>query len=334
MIIKSYDLNKLDINKNNVILFYGQNQGAKEEEINKIISKNKVVVNKYDEKQVLDNTEDIYNELFSSSLFQEEKIIIFNRVTDKLFKLIETLENKDLNHKGLIINSENLEKKSKIRTFFEKSKKFICAAFYPDNNETLSKIAFDFLKKDNIAISQANINLVINKCNGDRGVLKNELNKIKFFVSNGKKLTTENLIKLINLIENFSISELIDNCLAKNKLKTIGILNENNYTSDDCIIIVRTFLQKLKRLQKLSLDFAENKDLNKTIANSRPPIFWKDKEIVKKQINNWQIKEINELIYDLHSAELQIKKNITNSVNIVSNFILDRFNEKTNNNPL
>ena len=334
MIIKSYDLKKLDISKNNIILFYGQNQGAKEEEINKIISKNKVVVNKYDEKQVLDNTEDIYNELFSSSLFQEEKIIIINRVTDKLFKLIETLEDKDLNHKGLIINSENLEKKSKIRTFFEKSKKFICAAFYPDNNETLSKIAFDFLKKDNIVISQANINLVINKCNGDRGVLKNELNKIKFFVSNGKKLTTENLIKLINLIENFSISELIDNCLAKNKLKTIGILNENNYTSDDCIIIVRTFLQKLKRLQKLSLDFAENKDLDKTITNSRPPIFWKDKEIVKKQINNWQIKEINELIYDLHSAELQIKKNITNSVNIVSNFILDRFDEKTNNNPL
>ena len=334
MIIKSYDLNKLDINKNNIILFYGQNQGAKEEEIDKIISKNKVVVNKYDEKQVLDNTENMHNELFSSSLFQEEKIIIFNRVTDKLFKLIETLEDKDLGHKGLIINSDNLEKKSKIRSLFEKSKKLICTAFYPDNHDTLSKIAFNFLKKDNIPISQANINLVINKCNGDRGVLKNELNKIKFFVGNGKKLTTENLIKLINLIENFSISELIDNCLAKNKLKTIEILNENNYTSDDCIIIVRTFLQKLKRLQKLSSDFSENKDLNKTIANSRPPIFWKDKEIVKKQINSWQFKEINELIFDLNSVELQIKKNATNSVNIVSNFILDRLDERTNNNLL
>ena len=161
MIIKSYDLNKLDINKNNIILFYGQNQGAKEEEINKIISKNKVVVSKYDEKQVLDNTENMHNELFSSSLFQEEKIIIFNRVTDKLFKLIETLEDKDLGHKGLIINSDNLEKKSKIRTLFEKSKKLICTAFYPDNHDTLSKIAFNFLKKDNIPISQANINLVI-----------------------------------------------------------------------------------------------------------------------------------------------------------------------------
>ena len=332
MIIKSYDLNKLNINKNNVILFYGQNQGAKEEEINKIILNNKVSISKYDEKQILENTENIYDELFSQSLFEEKKIIIFNRVTDKLFKLIETLEDKNLENTGLIINSDNLEKKSKIRNFFEKSKKFICVAFYPDNHKTLSEIALNFLKKNNIPISQANINLIVNKCNGDRGILKNELIKIKFFVVNGKKLTTQNLIKLTNLIENFSISELIDNCLAKNKDKTLGILNENNYTSDDCIIIVRTFLQKLKRLQKLSLDFLENNDLNKTISNSRPPIFWKEKEIVKKQINSWRINEINELIFDLHSVEFHIKKNTSNPVNIVSNFILDRFDEKTNNN--
>ena len=297
MILRNYDLNKLDISKNNIILFYGQNQGAKEEEIDKIIHKNKLVVNKYDEKQVLDNIENIHNELFSQSLFEEKKIIILNRVTDKLFKLVEALEDKNLSHTTLIVNSDSLDKKSKIRAFFEKSKKFVCVAFYPDNQDTLSKIAFNFLKKDNIPISQANINFIVNKCNGDRSVLKNELNKIKYFVSNGKKLTTQNLIKLTNLIENFSISELIDNCLAKNKLKTLGILNENNYTSDDCMIIVRTFVQKLKRLKKLSLEFSENKDLNKTISNYRPTIFWKDKEIVKKQINSWKIKEINELIF-------------------------------------
>ena len=332
MILKNYDLNKLDISKNNIFLFYGQNQGAKEEEIDKIIHKNKLVVNKYDEKQVVDNIENIHNELFSQSLFEEKKIIILNRVTDKLFKLIEALEDKNLAHITLIVNSDSLDKKSKIRAFFEKSKKFVCVAFYPDNQETLSKIALNFLKKENITISQANINFIVNKCNGDRGILKNELNKIKFFVSNGKRLTTQNLIKLTNLIENFSVSELIDNCLAKNKLKTLGILNENNYTSDDCMIILRTFLQKLKRLKNLSLEFSENKDLNKTISNARPPIFWKDKEIVKKQINSWKIKEINELIFDLNSVELHVKKNKVDPVNIVSNFILDRFNERTSNN--
>ena len=332
MILKNYDLNKLDISKNNIFLFYGQNQGAKEEEIDKIIHKNKLVVNKYDEKQVVDNIENIHNELFSQSLFEEKKIIILNRVTDKLFKLIEALEDKNLAHITLIVNSDSLDKKSKIRAFFEKSKKFVCVAFYPDNQETLSKIALNFLKKENITISQANINFIVNKCNGDRGILKNELNKIKFFVSNGKRLTTQNLIKLTNLIENFSVSELIDNCLAKNKPKTLGILNENNYTSDDCMIILRTFLQKLKRLKNLSLEFSENKDLNKTISNARPPIFWKDKEIVKKQINSWKIKEINELIFDLNSVELHVKKNKVDPVNIVSNFILDRFNERTSNN--
>lgn len=332
MILKSYDLNKLDINKNNIVLFYGQNQGAKEEEIDKIIHKNKLVVNKYDEKQVLDNIEHIHNELFSQSLFEEKKIIILNRVTDKLFKLIEALEDKNLAHITLIVNSDSLDKKSKIRAFFEKSKKFVCVAFYPDNQDTLSKIAFNFLKKDNIAISQANINFIVNKCNGDRSVLKNELNKIKFFVSSGKKLTTQNLIKLTNLIENFSISELIDNCLAKNKLKTLGILNENNYSADDCMIIVRTFLHKLKRLKNLSLEFSENKDLNKTISNFRPPIFWKDKEIVKKQINVWKIKEINELIFTLQTVELHVKKNKVDPVNVVSNFILDHFNERISNN--
>ena len=331
MIIKSFDLQKLDITKNNIILFYGQNQGAKEEEINKIIFNNELIANKYDEKQILENTEIIYNELLSHSLFEEKKIIIFNRVTDKLFKFFESFEDKSLAHKALIINSDNLEKKSKLRTFFEKSKKFICVAFYPDNHETLSKIAFTFLKKNNISISQADINLIVNRCSGDRGVLKNELNKIKFFASGEKKITTQNLIKLTNLIENFSISELIDNCLAKNKTKTIAILNDNNYTSEDCIIIIRTFLNKLKRLQKLSKDYTETKDLNKTISNARPPIFWKDKEIVKKQLSKWGVKEIKKLIFDLNTVELNIKKNTINSVNVTSDFILNRLEDKTNN---
>ncbi len=334
MIIKSFELNKLNINKNNIILFYGQNQGAKEEEIDKIIFSNKIVANKYDEKQILENIDHIHNEFFSQSLFEEKKIIIINRVTDKLFNLIESIENKSLSNITLILNSDNLDKKSKIRNLFEKSKRFICAAFYPDNHDILSKIAINFLKKDNISFSQEKINLIVNRCNGDRGILKNELDKIKFFVKGGKKLTTENLIKLTNLIENFSISELIDNCLAKNKLKTIAILNENNYSSEDCIIILRTFLNKLKRLQRLSIDYAENKDLNKTISNARPPIFWKDKEIVKKQLGNWRVNEIKKLIFDLNIVELQVKKKTMDPVNMVSNYILDRFKEKTNNNVL
>ena len=325
MIIKSYELKKLDINKNKYVLFYGVNEGAKTEEIKKIISLNKnITITNYDEKEILDSSENFYNNIFSKSLFEDKKVIIIKRATDKIVKIIEEIIEKDINDIFLIFNSDNLEKKSKLRSLFERNKKLVCVPFYSDTPEILSRMAYNFFKEKKISISQANINLIVNKCNGDRGVLKNELLKIEFFCQNKKEISSDNLLKLVNLVENHSISELIDNCLAKNEKKTINLLNENNFNSEDCIIITRTFLNKSKKILKLSKEYQINKDLNKTIADARPPIFWKDKEIVKQQINKWAPNEINELIFDLNKIELQIKKNYTNSINIISDFILNQ----------
>ena len=330
MILKSYETKKINIDKNNIILFYGENQGAKEDEISKLLLKNKdKSLSKYNEKQILDDPAIFYNELLSKSLFENKKIIIINYATDKLNKIIEEISEKEISDISIIINSSLLEKKSKLRTLFEKDKKLICIAFYPDTPEILSKLTYDFIREKNISISRENINLIINKCNGDRGILKNELDKIYFFAQNKKKISTENILKLINLIENYSISELVDNCLAKNHKRTLHILNENNFNKEDCIVITRTFLSKLKKLFKLSKDYEENRDLNKTISNARPPIFWKDKEIVKQQINNWSLEKIHKLIIFINDLELLIKKNNLISVNLLNDFILSQI--ETNN---
>jgi len=325
MIIKSYELKKLDLNKNKYILFYGANEGAKTEEISrlKLLNKDKTFIN-YEEKQILENSENIYNNIFSKSLFENKKIITINRTTDKLLKIIEDVLEKNFVDIYLIFISDNLEKRSKLRSLFEKKKELTCVAFYPDTSDVLSRIAHDFFSERKILISQAQVNLIINKCNGDRGVLKNELSKIEFFSKNKTKISTENLLKLVNLVENHSISELIDNCLAKNQKKTINILNDNNFSSEDCIIITRTFISKSKRIMKLSEDYQSNGNLDKTIANAKPPIFWKDKEIVKQQVNKWSPNQISELIYSLNEIELQIKKNFANPINIVSDFILNQ----------
>ena len=325
MIIKSYELKKLDLNKNKYILFYGANEGAKTEEINrlKLLNKDKTFIN-YDEKEILENSENIYNNIFSKSLFENKKIIIINRTTDKLLKIIEDVLEKNFEDIYLIFISENLEKKSKLRSLFEKKKELTCIAFYPDTSDVLSRVAHDFFKERKILISQADINLIVNKCNGDRGILKNELSKIEFFSKNKTKISTKNILKLVNLVENHSISELIDNCLAKNQKKTINILNDNNFSSEDCIIITRTFINKSKRIMKLSKDYQSNGNLDKTITNAKPPIFWKDKEIVKQQINKWSPNQISELIYSLNEIELQIKKNYNNPINIISDFILNQ----------
>ena len=329
MIIKSYELSKLNFDHNKIVLFYGKNEGLKNESINNLL-KNKETITKYEEKEILDNTHIFLENVFSKSLFENEKIIIIKRVSDKILKVIEEIEDKNVEDIKIILNADNLEKKSKLRYFFEKSKEHVCVAFYPDTNQVLSKLAYNFFNQKKISISPANINLIVNKCNGDRETLFNELDKIEYFSKSRKKITEENIIKLTNLIENHSISELVDNCLAKNKQKIINILNESNFNNEDCIMITRSFLLKSKKILKLCSEFKSNKNIDLTISSAKPPIFWKNKEITKQQIYKWTPDKIKKLIYRLNEIELLVKKNINNSINLITDFILDQSSSNTN----
>ena len=329
MIFKSFEINKINLKKNNLILLYGKNEGFKKQVINKLINKQRNV-SSYEEKDIFDAQNNFLENIFNKSLFEQEKVIIIKRASDKIVKFIDEISNKHIDD-IIIIEADNLEKKSKLRSFFERDKRYICIPFYPDNEQILSKLAVEYFREKNIAISQLNINQIVNKCAGDRENLYNELKKIENYLISKNKITPEAIVKLINLSENFSVSELIDNCLAKNKSKTIQILNENNYTNDDCILILRTFLNKSKKILKLSIDYEKNKNIDLTISSSKPPIFWKDKEITKKQILRWKSRNLKELIYKINNIELLIKKNLNNSLNLLSDFILEQSTLKTNN---
>ena len=332
MIIKSYQIKDININKNKFILFYGVNEGFKKEEIlNLIIEEKNENISKYEEKEVLENSENFLNSIFSKSLFEDKKIIIINQASDKIFNLINEIIEKNIPDISIILNANNLEKKSKLRTFFEKNTETICIAFYADTSTVLLKYAQNILLKNKIKLSQENLNLIINKCNGDRGVLKNEIEKIRSYGLKGKNITHEEIIKLINLIENYSITELVDNCLAKNIKKTVTILNENNFSKEDSILIIKTFLFKLKKLLKLAKEYSFTKNLSETIQNAKPPIFWKDKEIIRQQIIQWSPKQLSEAIFDLTELELQAKRNYENAILIISNFIINCSKSKTNN---
>ncbi|MDB3982144.1 DNA polymerase III subunit delta [Candidatus Pelagibacter sp.] len=330
MILKSYDLEKINLNINKLTLFYGKNEGFKNEAINTLLKNKKEIIN-YDEKEILDNENNFIENVLSKSLFEQQNFIVIKRATDKILKVIETLHLKNLEDTSIILNSDSLEKKSKLRSLFEKDKKLVCVPFYPDNDQTLSKLAYNFLRDRKIPISPSNLNLIVNKCSGDRETLNNELQKIEYFTKNGKKINSENISKLINLSENHSISVLVDNCLAKNKQKIINILNENNFSNEDCIMITRSFIIKAKKLLVLSKMFENNKNIDLTISSAKPPIFWKEKEITKQQIQKWKPKNIKKLIYALSETELQIKKNINNSINLITDFILLQSSSTTNN---
>ena len=322
MIIKFFDLNKINLNINNIILFYGKNEGLKNESLNKIIKNKNIFI--YEEKEILNDKNSFIDQILSKSLFDSEKFIIIKRATDKIVNLIEEIADKRISDIKVIINTDFLEKKSKLRSLFEKDKKLICVPFYPDTEQTLSKLAYNYLKNLKISISSENINLIVNKCNGDRQVLLNELEKIESYTKNKKEISTTNLTKIINLLENYSISELIDNCLIKNKKKTLKILNENNFSNEDCFLIIRTFLNKLKRILILANELEKNQNIDLTLSSAKPPIFWKDKEIIKQQIFQLKPKKIKELIYQTNELEYLVKRNIGNSLNLVTNFVLEQ----------
>ena len=329
MILKSYEAQKINLKNFKVILFYGKNEGQKKEVIEKLIDKKNYSY--YEQSEILEKESDFLDTILSKSLFDKERMVIIKRATDKLINIIEKIDPTRLEDINIIIIADNLEKKSKLRSKFEKDKNYACIAFYPDNEQTLVKLSFDFFRKNKISISASSINLIVSKCSGDRSNLLNELNKIKNYSLNNKIITEENINKLINLSENYSISELIDNCLAKNNKKIIHILSENNYGTDDTVLIVRTFLNKSKKILKLREAFEKNRNIELTISSAKPPIFWKDKEITKSQISKWKSSNLRELMFKLGEIELYIKKNIGNSINVISDFIINQSITKTNN---
>ena len=327
MIIKSFEINKKKLDSQDFFLIYGENEGHKKEIIQVIKNKLKRDTESYDETQILNNNELFYEKLFNQSLFEKEKIFIINRCTEKIYELIENILEKNISDVKIILNANVLEKKSKLRNLFEKDKKLIVIPTYKDNSITLAEIAKKFFYNYKISISQETINLLVSRCNGDRGHLKSELNKILIYINDKKSITLEEIYKLTNLAENISINELVDSSLSKNSQKTSEILNESNYKSEDGILILRIFLQKAKRLLSLYEKQNSNLSYDSLINDYKPPIFWKDKPIVKRQLENWSKSKIKDLITNINKTEIFLKKNSSISLMLVFNFIYETSNK-------
>ena len=328
MIVKYFELKKLTLSQIKYFLLYGNNQGLIEELVDNTLKPSlpkSIFV--YEETEILKDKEKFKEEIFNKSFFETEKLIIINRVTDKSFNILEEIISEKVEGIFLILLSVSLDKKSKIRKYFEKEKETICIPVYEDNSQTLNNIVLNFMRVRNINISQEILNIIVERAAGDRINLKNELNKIDNYTLNKKKINKSDILKITNLSENYDISELVDNCLSKNKHKVIRILNENNFNSDDCVIILRTFLMKLKRLIKLHQELNISKgNIDQIISSFKPPIFWKEKEIVKKQIKSLNYEKTKILVIKTNEIELLVKKNPQSSLNITTDFVISHTN--------
>jgi len=324
MIVKNFELKNF-INKKKLFLIYGENEGLKEDlilEFSKDYSKENTF--KYTEKEIFSNLENFYNNILSQSFFEKKKLIIIDNVSEKIKNEIELILTKNIEDITLIFLTNILEKKSKLRNLFEKDKNLICVAVYKDDHRVLFNLTNSFFKSKKIDVSTESINLIIERSSQDRKNLRNELKKIDCFIGNRKKIDFNDLLKLTNLSENHSINKIVDISLAKNTKETFRVLNENIFSTDDIIIIIRSYLIKSKRLLRLTTELEKNKNIDQVISASKPPIFWKDKDVVKKQLKIWNKESTIALIQNINEVELQLKKNAGSSLNILQNFIIEQ----------
>lgn len=324
MIIKHYQLENFNINKFIFFLIYGKNEGLQKEIIEKKFTNSFLgEINRYEENEVLSNSESIISEILNKSLFSNNKIIIITRASDKILKIIEKLLEKKLSDIKIIIKSGQLEKKSKLRNLFEKNKDMVTMPVYQDEFRSLLPIIIQFTKKNDIKLSRESINLILDRASGSRENLYIELEKIFNYSISNKVIEFETVKKLTNLSENYGVNELANQYLSKNKKNLAKILNENNYSDEDCILILRTILSKSKRLIEIIEKNNEIENIDEVMNDIRPPIFWKEKDDLKKQVNMWDFSDLKNKIYRINEIEALIKSNSKNSLNILSDFIVN-----------
>jgi len=328
MILKSYEIEKSKssiIIKKQIFLIYGENFGLKKEigEIVKSIICEDSEVEKISlfEDDILKNEENFYNFIFEGSLFNNRKIIYVHNATDKILKNINDIVIKFPKDVYLFLFSEVLEKKSKLRNFFEKENNIACVPCYLDNEKTLEIITQKKLIKDKIILSRESISLLIRKANGDRGNLLNEVEKIKSFSKNNKKIEHEQIKHLINSSTEIKHENLINICLSGDIAELKKTVTELSIEQLNQILLLKILSNKIRRLLNIKNQNVEMKNIDNIINNQKPPIFWKEKPLIKKQLTIWKTEELEKTIFQINDIEISCKSNPQVSSFIFSNFL-------------
>ena len=304
---KSYLIeNNIGNLKENLVLFYGENLGLKNDFKKKIriLNKDQYEIVNLTQDEVLNNNSFLFTEVTNISLFEKKKIFLIDQANDKILNIIEELKPKLEEHK-IYLFSELLDKKSKLRNSFEESNETGVVPCYQDNEITLKKIILNELK-DYEGLTTININLILDNSVMDRSKLNNELEKIKLYFNN-KKIETEKLDILLNdkVYDDFNI--LKDEAFIGNRIKTNSLLSETNFEESKILFYLNIINVRLNKIYEVVTN--KNKKLEDCINSLRPPIFWKDKPNFLKQTKIWSTVKLREMMKRTYKLEMQLKSN-------------------------
>lgn len=315
MIYKSFLVeNNIEILKNNLILFYGENFGLKENFKNLIKEKNKnIIVKNLFQEDFIKNKEIIYNEILNGSLFDEKKIFFLNNCNDKILEFVKEIETK-LNSNKICIYSEILDKKSKLRNYFEKSEFCDVVACYEDTEINIKKFLQTKLKSFSGVTPQI-LNIFLENCGLDRVKLNNELQKVNDYFTN-KIINSEDLTKLINTKNDDNFKTLKESVLNGKNKTTNNLLSITMLDIEKIPFYLHSLSQNLLKIKEL-INLSKGANIADAIDKIKPPIFWKEKPTFLMQCKLWNLKKIKEATQKIYDIEIKSKSSSDINKNIL-----------------
>ena len=324
MIFKSYILeqNIKSINNQKLFLFYGENQGLKKDlkEKLKIEYKNQEILNLLQD-EIIKNKSILANEINNKSLFNEKKVIFINQVNDKILDIIEEVA-ENIQDERIFLFSDILDKKSKLRNYFEKSKSCGITACYKDNEIIIRKIIMMKLNGYQGLTSEVT-NLIIQNTGLDRNKVTNEIDKIVSCFKN-KKIDIKMLDSLLNVRTSDDFNQLKDEALNGNKINTNRLLADTIFEEENDIYYLNSINQRINKLNEIENMKKENSNIELIVSNLKPPVFWKDKPILIEQSKKWDKEKIRLALKKTYNTEIKIKSSSSIKKNLlIKNLIVE-----------
>ena len=309
MILKSYSVEQnIEILKNyKATLIYGENSGIKDdikEEIKKRNKKSEILT--FFESDILKDSL-LYNHIANQSLFTQKKVIFIQNSSDKILEQISESLEREYKDVQIYVFAENLDKKSKLRSLFEKNKNLAIFACYEDTERTLITYINKELQ-DFKGLTGEIVNLIISNSSQNRKIIKNELIKIKNYFLD-KKINKEKIEEILNIKNDKGFEEIRDKALIGEKDKINELLSSTTILNEDAFFYLNTLNYRIMRLHKIVKGSEENKDYEQMIDNLKPPVFWKDRPIILKQLKKWDLKKLEKTIVNIGKTEILMKKN-------------------------
>ncbi len=292
------------------VLFYGPDQGLVRERAVDLVARvagdpaDPFRIAELSAAQLKDDRARLADEAAALSLSGGRRVLRLREATEAHAEALAELLAGPAPAAFLVLEAGDLPPRSALRKVFESAANAAAVACYLDDDQVLGKVIAEALKGYGLGIAEEALAYLIAHLGGDRGVTRQELEKLALYVGSGaKRVTLEDVEAVVGDSSALSLDDLIF-ALGEGDRAAIDrgfarALMEGN----DEIAILRAAARHMMRLHQVA-GAAEPRSAIKAL---RPPVFFKLENRFLAQLRLWSTDRLGEALNRLNRAEIDIK---------------------------